>query len=165
MACHLIELVTMQEQEVTAVGGDVNMLVAHEDLAERDPVVLAQRFVVIARNQHDMLAVACATQNLLHDRILRRRPVDAPAHRPEVDDVADQVEILCLVPTEELQQTLGLTAAGAKMDVGNENRADLHRRRPGVPASAVARAGRIAGLLHGPPIFGVDSVARAPAQP
>ena len=167
MACHLIELVAVQEQEATAVGGDVDVLLAHENLAEGDPVVLAQRFVVVARNQHDMLTVSRATQNLLHDRILCRRPVDAATHHPEVYDVANQVQILRLVLAEKLQQTLGLTAAGAKMDVRDEDRAHFHGRSPcGNPRMSedLARAGRTARLSHDPPARGVAASPRLPLR-
>ena len=47
---------------------------------------------------------------------------------PAVDDVADQVEMLALVPLQEIEQQFGLAAARAEMDVRQEDRAEVLRR-------------------------------------
>ena len=44
---------------------------------------------------------------------------------PAVDDVADQIDRVGLVQAEEVEQQLGLAAARAEMDVGDEERAEV----------------------------------------
>jgi hypothetical protein len=48
-----------------------------DDVAEGDAVILAHGFVVVAGDQHHMLAVAGSAQDLLHHGVLRWGPVDA----------------------------------------------------------------------------------------
>ncbi len=126
VARHLVELVAMQQQVAPAVGGDVDVLAPDFDVAEGNAVVFAHRLVVVAGDQHHALAVAGAAQDLLHHGVLRRGPMDAAIHRPEVDDVADQKQVLAFVVSQEVEQTVRLAAASAQMDVGNEDRANVH---------------------------------------
>ena len=127
IARHLVELVAVQQEVAPAVGGDVDVFEADLDVAEGNAVVLAHRLVVVAGNQHHALAVAGAAQDLLHHGVLRGGPVDATVHRPEVDDVADQEQVVAFIVAQEVEQALGLAAAGAEMDVGDEDRANVHR--------------------------------------
>ncbi len=121
VARHLIENVAVNEQETPAVGGFVNQLINHFDLAENDAAVVAQSFVVVAGNKHHPLAMPRPTQQFLDDSVLCRRPVNAAAHRPEVDDVADQISLFSLVFAEEIEQTIRLARPRAEVDVGEKN--------------------------------------------
>jgi hypothetical protein len=47
--------------------------------------------------------------------------VDAAAHRPEVNDVANQKEIFSLVFAQEVEQTVGLASAGTEVNVGEKD--------------------------------------------
>jgi hypothetical protein len=47
--------------------------------------------------------------------------VDPALHLPAVDDVADQVEGLALHVPDEVEQQLGLAAAGAQVHVRDED--------------------------------------------
>jgi hypothetical protein len=38
---------------------------------------------------------------LLNERVLLPRPVDAPAHRPEIDDIAHKIQMLGFVVAQE----------------------------------------------------------------
>jgi hypothetical protein len=73
---------------------------------------------VVAGDEHDALAVAGPAQQFLDHRVLRLHPADAAAHRPEVDDVADQVGLLGRVLAQEFDQTIGLARPRAEVDVG-----------------------------------------------
>src|SRR5215475_14346414 len=76
-----------------------------------------------------------ALEDLLQYGVLGCRPVDPAAlHRPEVDDVADEEQVLRVVRLQKLEQTLGLAGARAQVDVGEEDRPDLVRPRSPVPA-------------------------------
>jgi hypothetical protein len=46
---------------------------------------------------------------------------DAAAHRPEVDDVADQIGLFGRVFAQEVEQTVGLARPRAEVDVGEKN--------------------------------------------
>ena len=92
----------------------------HLDAAEGHAGVVAQDFVVVAGDEHDALAVAGAPQQLLDHRVVGRHPADPAVHRPEVDDVADQVGVLGRVLAQEFDQVIGLAGTGAEMDVGEK---------------------------------------------
>ena len=70
-----------------------------------------------AGNEHHLLATSGAAQNLLDEGVLRRRPDDAAPHRPEVDDVADQEDILRTVVPQKIHQPVCLASARTEVDV------------------------------------------------
>ena len=84
---------------------------------------IAREFVVIARNIDHFDAFAHAAQQLLHDVIMRLRPVPAALQSPAVDDVADEVDRVGLVEFEKIKEKVSLTSFGAEMDVGQKQRA------------------------------------------
>jgi hypothetical protein len=55
------------------------------------------------------------------------RPVPRRAQGPAIDDIADQINRFGFVVTEEVEQLVGLTAAGSQMDVGDKQRAKPSR--------------------------------------
>jgi hypothetical protein len=57
------------------------------------------------------------TEHLLDHRIMVARPVPAHFEAPQIDNVADQIELLAGVVAKKVQKALRLTAAGAEMDV------------------------------------------------
>ena len=87
-------------------------------------VIVAQEFVVVAGHVDDAHALARLPQQLLHDVVVGLRPEPARAERPAVDDVADEVDGVGFVPAQEIEELLGLAAAGAKMHVGDKERAE-----------------------------------------
>ncbi|MPN10482.1 hypothetical protein SDC9_157777 [bioreactor metagenome] len=134
MTRHLIELVAVDEQEATAVDRLMDDFVDHLDIAEDDAAILAQRLVVVAGNEHHPLAMPRPAQQLLDHRVLRLRPADAATHRPEVDDVADQVSPFGGMLAEELEKTLRLARPRAEVDVGKKDGSDLGHRTKIRPA-------------------------------
>ena len=66
-------------------------------------------------------ALAGQAQDLLHHVVVRLRPVPAALQLPAVDDVADQIERVAVHVADEVEQQLGLAAARAQMDVGDED--------------------------------------------
>ena len=101
--------------------------------------MLADRLVVVAGNEDDALTVTRALEDLLHHRVLGRGPVDAAAHGPEVDDVADEEEVVGLVLAQEFEQAFGLARARAEMDVREKDRTNLRHRFTAPRASAALR--------------------------
>ena len=125
MAGDLVELVAVQEQEAAPVGQRVNVLADDADVTKGDAEVVAQGFIVIARDENDPLAVPRAPQDLLHKGVLGLGPYDVAAHRPEVDDIADEEDVLRRVAAHEAKQTIGLARPGTEVNVGEEDRADF----------------------------------------
>jgi hypothetical protein len=66
--------------------------------------------------------VSGPAQHFLHHGVLGGIPVNGAAHAPEVDDVADQEQMLGRVFPQEVQQTFRLACAGAQVNIRNEDR-------------------------------------------
>ena len=75
---------------------------------------------MIAGNVDDAHALARLAQELLHHVVVRLRPVPTRPELPPVDDVADEVDRIGVMVTEEVEQPIGLTAFGSQMHVGDE---------------------------------------------
>ena len=118
-----IEHVAVHDQIAPAVGGLVHGMLDHLDAAEMRAVIAAQEFVVVAGDVDEPRALARLAQQLLHDVVVRLRPVPGRAQRPAVDDVADEIEGVGVVPAQEVEELVGLAAARAEMHVGDEKRA------------------------------------------
>ena len=52
------------------------------------------------------------------------RPVPAGFQLPAVDDVADQIDRVGIVIAQEIEKPVGLAAARAEMNIGNEERTE-----------------------------------------
>jgi len=103
VAGDLIEFVPVDQQQAFAVGGDVDVFVLHPDTAEIQAVVGPQGLIVIAGNEHDLAAVAGPAEDFLDHGVLGGGPVNAPAHGPEIHDVADQVKMVGRMFPQEIQ--------------------------------------------------------------
>jgi hypothetical protein len=144
---HAVEEVAVRDQQAPAVGGGVHRFVHDVDPAEGMVDVVARELVVVARHVDHARALARLAQDLLHHVVVRLLPVPAPLQAPAVDDVADQVERVGLVPLEEIEQELGLAAGRAEMHVGN-------------PDGAVPMRGRIVDGLERPRRGGIGKLRR-----
>jgi hypothetical protein len=118
-----VEHVAVHDEVAAAVGGLVHDVLDDLDAAEMRAVIAAQEFVVIAGDVDDAGALARLAQQLLHHVVMRLRPVPGGLQRPAVDDIADEIEDVGLVPAQEVEEFFGLTAARAEMHVGDEKRA------------------------------------------
>ena len=70
-----------------------------------------------------MVPLRALRRDLLHNVVVRLRPVPPALQAPTVDDVADEIEIVAFVLLQEIQQQLGLATTGAEMDVRQKDRA------------------------------------------
>ena len=86
-------------------------------------VIVPQELVVIAGNVDDLGALARLAQHLLHEVVVRLRPVPAGFQRPAVDDISDEVDGVGIMASEKVQQSIGLRAAGSEVDVGDKQSA------------------------------------------
>jgi hypothetical protein len=83
---------------------------------------VADAVVVIAWNVDHPHALAGQAQDLLDHVVVGLGPEPAGLHLPAVNDVAHEVERVALELADELQQELGLAAARAQVDIGDERR-------------------------------------------
>jgi len=118
-----VELVAVDHQELAAVRRRVDRVFLHVHLAEGELAILPRCLVVVAGDVDHVGALARLAHDLLHHVVVGLRPVPPALQAPAVDDVAHQVEMLALVSLQEIEQQFGLAAAGAKMDVRQEDRA------------------------------------------
>ena len=116
-----VELVAVQDQQATAIGGLVNRLAQDLDVAEHHAVVVAEQVVVIARDVDDARAVLGLAEDRADDVVVGLRPEERLAQAPHVDDVADEVERFGLDRAQEVQQVSGAAAAEAQVDVRDEH--------------------------------------------
>jgi hypothetical protein len=93
------------------------------DAAKMGAVVVAQEFVVIAGNVDDPGALARLAQHFLHEVIVRLRPGPIGLQGPTVNDITDQINGFGIMAAQKIQQSFGLRAAGAKVNIGDEQRA------------------------------------------
>ena len=79
-------------------------LLGHHHAAEMRSEIVAQELVVIARDVDEAGSLAGLAQQLLNDVVVGLRPVPAGAQLPSVDDVADQIDGVGIVVTQEIEQ-------------------------------------------------------------
>ncbi|MEY2504402.1 MAG: hypothetical protein QOG27_682, partial [Verrucomicrobiota bacterium] len=123
---HRIELVSMNDEDASAIGRQVDRL-----FLDRDMTVVAAKaphqFIVIPGDVDDARAFARFAQKFLDDVVVLLRPVNSAAHLPGIDEVADDVERFQFVIAEEIEQGRGLTAPRSKMNIGDPRRAKAAR--------------------------------------
>ena len=78
---------------------------------------------MVSRNIIDTRAMTPLPEQLLHHVVMGLRPIPARLQLPAVDDVPDQIDLISLVKSEEIQQLFCLTASRSKMDIGYEESA------------------------------------------
>ncbi len=93
VAHHDVELVAVDDEIAPAVGSDMDDVALDGDAAEFQPAILAKGLIVIAGNEDQLGSLAHLAQELLQHVVVRLRPIDAALDAPEVDDVADQVDL------------------------------------------------------------------------
>ncbi|MGY3290466.1 hypothetical protein ACVWWP_003533 [Bradyrhizobium sp. LM3.6] len=120
---HEVEDVAVDDEIALAVHAGVDGVLDDVDAAEMRAVIVAQELVVIARDVDDLGALARLAQKLLDQVVMRLRPMPARFQRPAVDDVADEVDRVCIMEAQEVEQKVGLRTAGSEMNVGDEQRA------------------------------------------
>ena len=120
---HEVEDIAVDDEIALAVDAVMDGVFDDVDAAEMRAVIVAQELVVIARHIDDLGALARLAQHLLHEVVVRLRPVPVGFQRPAVDDIADEIDGVGVVAAEEVQQPVGLRAAGSEMDVGDKQSA------------------------------------------
>lgn len=122
-----VEQIAMDHEQALAVGGLVDDLVDQRDAAELQAGEVPQEIVVIAGDVDQLRALAHLAQQLLDDVVMRLREIPAALQPPAIDDVADQIDLRRVIGAQEFQHEIGLCAARAEMQIGDEDAANLLR--------------------------------------
>jgi hypothetical protein len=113
-----VELVAVQHEEPSPVGGRVDRLLLDGDAPELQAGKLAGGLVVVARNV-DHVGVLCPLEQGLQHLIVRGGPVPGALQGPAVDDVAHEVVAVGFVAVQEVKKAVHLGGAGAEVEVGD----------------------------------------------
>src|SRR5258707_4343653 len=120
---HEVENVAVNHQIAPSIDTDMDGIYHHIDAAKMRAVIIPQDLVVIAGDVNDLGALARLAQHFLHEVVVRLRPVPVGLQRPAIDDIADEIDGIGIMAAEEVQQSVGLRAAGAEVDVGDKQSA------------------------------------------
>ena len=99
----------------------------HFGAAKMGAVIVAQKLVVIAGNVEQADPFARLPQQLLHDVVVKLRPIPGGLELPAVDDVAHEIDGVGFVMAQEVEQLVGLAAARPQMDVRQKQRSNPPR--------------------------------------
>jgi hypothetical protein len=83
------------------------------------PTKVSDQLVVIARDINHMRALAGFAQNFLDHVVVRLWPINSAPQRPDVDQVAHDVECLKIVFAQKIQQRGCVAAARPQVRVGD----------------------------------------------
>lgn len=114
---HAVEEIAVSDPEPSAIGSDVDGILDHVDVTEGETYELSQQLIVIAGNVDDARALAREAQELLDDVVMRLGPVPAVAQLPAVEDVADQIERVGPVRSQEIEEIVSLATWRTEVDV------------------------------------------------
>ena len=82
----------MHDEQPASVGRLVDKIMMDFDAAEIRPAIIAQSFIVIARDEDDPRALAHFAQEFLYDVIVRLRPGRSAFYAPKIDNVSNKVD-------------------------------------------------------------------------
>ena len=94
-------------------------------VAEHGAVEFAKYLVVIAGHEDDLGAALGLAENGAQHIVVRLRPVHGLLHAPDVDDVADQEQVIHLDVMQEVEQQLRAAAFESQMNIRDEDRSQV----------------------------------------
>ena len=101
---HHVELIAVDDEIGLALRRGVHRTVDELHLTEVSAEIVAQELVVIARQHHHAGAGSGLFQQQLRQRVVLDRPVPRLRQAPAVDDVADQIDHVGIVPAQEVDE-------------------------------------------------------------
>ena len=93
------------------------------------PTEVGHQFVVISRNVNHMRALAGFSQNFLDHVVVLLWPVDPATQRPDIDQVAHNVERIEIVLAQKIEQGRCVATPRAQMRVGYPRGSIMSRRQ------------------------------------
>jgi hypothetical protein len=115
---HGIELVPVHHQQSAAVRSQMNgvFLNYHAAIVAPKPV---KKLIMVPDNIDDLGAFAPFAQKLLKDIVVFLRPINRAPHRPDVDQITNDVERLKFGLAEKVQQLHRLAPSRPQVHVRN----------------------------------------------
>ena len=122
----------------------MNVFTVHFQVAEAGAAHLAELLVVVAGDVNHARAVLGLAEDGAQHVAVRLRPIEAAAQTPQIDDVADQDQLLGLDPAQKVEHQVGAAIARAEVNVGDERGTYLDSRsRARLHASLVGSWSRV----------------------
>ena len=90
---------------------------------------VGHQLVVIARDIDHMRAFARFAQNFLDHVVVLLGPVNSATQRPDIDQVADDVQSLEIVRAQEIEQRCGIAATRTQVRIGDPSGPITFRRQ------------------------------------
>ena len=115
---HGVEFVPVQDEDPASVGRNVKCVFLDRDRAVSAEMT-GEKLIVIAWGIDDPRTFAGFAQNFLDNVVMLLWPINATFERPDIDQIADNVERLEIVLLQEGKKRRSITTAGPEMDVGN----------------------------------------------
>ena len=94
-----------------------------------DPTEAHDQLVVISRDVDHVRSFAGFAQNFLNHVIVLLRPINSPTQRPDIDQVAHNVQSLEIVRPQKIEQRCGVTATRAQVRIGDPTGTMTSRRQ------------------------------------
>jgi hypothetical protein len=123
-----VELVAVDDEVLLPVRSGVHGALREPHRAERDAEELFQELVVVPGDERDMGVLAVLAQQLLDQRVVLVVPEPFSAKLPPINEIAHDVEVGGFGVAEKFEQLADLGVFRAQVDVGNPDRAIIHRR-------------------------------------
>src|SRR6266436_651198 len=96
-----VEFMPVNHDNAATISRDVNSVFLHRNVSVSAPKC-ADEFVVISGHVNNRHALACFAQDFLNDVVVRLRPVASASQLPDIDQIADDIELLAIVIAQEL---------------------------------------------------------------
>ena len=95
----------------------MNIVEPDLDTAEMGAAIISQGGIVIARDIDDLRSLARLAQQLLHNVIMRLRPVPVALEPPAIKNISNEIDLVGFAIFEEFKQLFGFAAARPQMNV------------------------------------------------
>ncbi len=94
----------MQNEHAPAIGALMDIFAMNFQIAEHGTVEFPKHLIMIARDEDDLGPALGLAQYGAHHVIVRLRPEHGPFHAPDIDDVADQEQVIHLDVVQVIEQ-------------------------------------------------------------
>ena len=125
---HSVEFVAVNDQDAFAGGGNVDCSLLDFDVAV-GAAEIGHQLVVISRDVDHVRAFAGFAEDFLNHVVVLLRPINSATQRPDIDEVADDIERLEIVLAQKVEQSGGVAAARAQVRIGDPRGAIASRRK------------------------------------
>ena len=120
-----VEKISVGDPELSAVCGDKHAFLHDLNAAKVVCHVAGCELIMVARHEDDQQALASLSHRLLHDVVVRLRPVASAAQLSAVNGSPDEIQHFAVHVAQELQQLDRLTAGAVRTQIRYPDRTQL----------------------------------------